>query len=293
MAWLCHVVPVRITVPPDFADGLVELAGEPARQWVDRLPELAERFLDRWRLTLDGPPMHGLVGLAVPVRTADETPAVLKLSWQDGETRHEALALSIWDGKGTVRLLDHDDDHGVLLLERLDHTRSLLTADEDEAVEVCARLLHTLRTPAPPRVRTLRATAERWTRQLPQRPDLVPARLVDAAVALCRELGPTAGTDLTNEDLHYENVLRGQRARWLMIDPKPIAGDPEFGVIPLLWNRFDPAGLRRRFDRIVEIGELDPDLARAWTFVRAVDNWFWFTGAEREVCANIAKITSG
>ncbi|MGW4483521.1 aminoglycoside phosphotransferase family protein [Amycolatopsis sp. NPDC004368] len=42
-----------------------------------------------------------------------------------------------------------------------------------------------------------------------------------------------------NEDLHYENVLAGQREPWLVIDPKPIAGDLEYGVFSLLWNRFD------------------------------------------------------
>ena len=71
------------------------------------------------------------------------------------------------------------------------------------------------------------------------------------------------GTTLVNEDLHYENVLRGDREPWLMIDPKPLSGDPEYCVIPLLWNRFDELdgrrGLTDRFLALCDAGELDVD----------------------------------
>ena len=74
-------------------------------------------------------------------------------------------------------------------------------------------------------------------------------------------------------------MLRGDREPWLMIDPKPLAGDREFGVIPLLWNRFGELdgdrGLRDRFAALCDIGELDAERARAWTFCRAVDTWLW------------------
>ena len=40
-------------------------------------------------------------------------------------------------------------------------------------------------------------------------------------------------------DLHYENVLAADREPWLVIDPKPMAGDAHYEVAPLLWNRWD------------------------------------------------------
>jgi streptomycin 6-kinase len=53
----------------------------------------------------------------------------------------------------------------------------------------------------------------------------------------------------------------------------------EWSVIPLLWNRYPETGgaqgVSARFDAIVRAAELDRDLARAWTLVRAVDNWLW------------------
>ena len=78
-----------------------------------------------------------------------------------------------------------------------------------------------------------------------------------------------------NEDLHFENVLAGTREPWLVIDPKPLAGDLEWGVIPLFWNRFTESTLDERFALIVASQELDAERARDWTLVRAVQNWLW------------------
>jgi streptomycin 6-kinase len=56
-------------------------------------------------------------------------------------------------------------------------------------------------------------------------------------------------------------------------------GDAEFGLAPLLWRRLEeadgPAGLRRRFDTLVDEAGLDTELARGWTPLRAVDYQLW------------------
>jgi len=189
----------------------------------------------------------------------------------------------VWDGHGAVRLLDCDEAGGALLLERLDSAVSLLSLEPCAATTVLAELLRRLAVPAPDGLRSMAANAARWRHELPAESarlgDSVPRRLLDAAVATCAMLGPTAGTAMVNEDLHYANVLRGEREPWLVIDPKVLAGDPEYGVIPMLWNRFDEtggtAGLDERFDTIVSTAGLDAELARGWTLVRAVDNWLW------------------
>ncbi|MGI8416431.1 MAG: aminoglycoside phosphotransferase family protein [Nakamurella sp.] len=49
-----------------------------------------------------------------------------------------------------------------------------------------------------------------------------------------------AGTDRGGRDgqpdLHYENVVDSGDS-WVMVDPKPVIGDPEFGLAPLLRRR--------------------------------------------------------
>ncbi|WP_306745928.1 aminoglycoside phosphotransferase family protein [Saccharothrix yanglingensis] len=279
-----------ITVPAHFGTHL----GEEALAWRTTLPALATRFCARWDLTPDGALMHGHVAVVLPVRRADGHPAVLKLTWLDEETRQEPQALRAWDGDGVVRLLDHDDEHGALLLERLDHTRSLLDVPAEEAVAVAGGLLRRLRLEGPGfrrhRVGDLVAENAELGRPLPD-------ALVREARDLGRELARTAGTTLVNEDLHYANVLRGDREPWLLIDPKPLSGDREFGVIPLLWNRFDELdgerGLRDRLAALCDVGELDAERARAWTLYRAVDNRLWaLRGGHRAVLPALEAITA-
>jgi streptomycin 6-kinase len=269
------------TVPDGYLAqlGPRELAVRSA--WIDTLPATATRYARRWRLAPDGPPCHGYVGVVWPVRRADGTPAMLKLSWPDVENEDEGVALRTWAGNGTVSLLA--DDGFALLLERLDPRRSLNEEPIGEATDVIGDLLRRLSWPAPPLRRTARDVAEAWTRSVPAQAtalgDPIPARLLDRAVGLCRELGPEAGSLLVNEDLHYFNVLRGQREPWLVIDPKPIAADPEFAVIPMLWNRYGETGgaqgIPARFAAIVRAAGLDKERAKAWTLIRAVVNWLW------------------
>ncbi|GAB3481880.1 aminoglycoside phosphotransferase family protein [Amycolatopsis cihanbeyliensis] len=276
----------ELIVPPAFAERVGAMAGDRGRAWLAELPGVAARYHRAWSLTPDGPTMHGYTGVVQPVTRAGGGRAVLKICWRDEETRDEPVALTAWDGAGAVRLLDGDPEHGVLLLERLDAGRALDGEPIGVAVAVAGGLLRRLSVAAPPLHRTLRAEAARWAAELPTdwerlgRP--LPRALLDAAVAICRVRGPRAGALLVNEDLHYENVLRGGREPWLVIDPKPIAGDPEFGVIPLLWNRMGETTLDERFAALVAAARLDPARARDWTLVRAVLNWLWAVEDEEE-----------
>ncbi|WP_158849207.1 aminoglycoside phosphotransferase family protein [Saccharothrix deserti] len=267
-----------ITVPDDFG----AILGEEALPWRATLPALATKFCARWRLTPDGDLLNGNVAVVLPVRRADGHPAVLKLTWLDEETRQEPLALTAWRGEGVVELLDHDDEHGALLLERLDHNRSLDDAPIEEALAVTGGLLRRLRVPAGPEFR--RHEPPDLARENAGLGEPVPAAFVQQADELGRGLAESAANTLVNQDLHYENVLRGDREPWLMIDPKPLSGDPEFCVIPLLWNRFGEMdgerGLRERFAALCDMGELDAERARAWTFCRAVDTWLWCVDGE-------------
>ena len=269
------MTPLRI--PPAFAARAPRVLGPESRPWLAALPGLAETSARGGGLPRDGAAMQGVVGGAPPARRADGTPVALKLGWVEAESRYEPLALSTWAGRGSVLLLESAPDEGVLLLERLDHTRTLDDEPLLEAVDVMSGLARRLAVPAPPELtRTLRGEAERLLEYLPKAwhelDEPFPRKQLDAALEVCRDLGPYAGHALVNEDLHYQNVLAGQREPWLVIDPKPLAGDLEYCVFPLLWNRFDESTLD---DKLTVTG-LDAERAKAWTLVRAVENQLWF-----------------
>ncbi|MFJ8655182.1 aminoglycoside phosphotransferase family protein [Streptomyces rochei] len=270
-----------IDVPDALAASQAKYNGAAGRAFIDALPELAAGFLDRWGLRLDGSAMHGWAALVLPVVAGDGTPAALKLQILDAETEGEPVALRLWDGDGAVRLLDHDPATGTMLLERLDPTRTLgHVADSREAALVVARLLaHLTATPAPPGLRHLgdiaRGMLERTPRALERVPDPADRRLIADCAAAVREVVDEPGDRLLHWDLHYENVLGSERAAWLAIDPKPLAGDPAFDLMPALDNRYEPGETRWRFDAMTDILGLDRERARAWTLGRVLQNCLW------------------
>ena len=281
-----------IRIPKDFAETVLSWGDDNATRWLHGLPELAGEYLDRWDLTLDGAPLNGFVSVVQPVRRPDGTPAMLKLGLLHEESEHEWLALSMWDGDGAVRLLDHEAEEGVLLLERL-RPENLASQPIEQALTIAGILRQRLRRPAPHHMRTLRASAARWAEELYETEKPIPRRFLDEAVDHCHTLGPRALGQMVNEDQHFHNILAGDREPWLVIDPKVIAADPEFGLATLLWNRFEPDRIRRRLDMLVEIEDLDPAKARAWTFVSAVVNWDTDDSWVAERCQLIAAALAG
>ncbi len=271
-----------IVVPEDFAVATVAREGDAGRTWVAALPDLVSALCDQWELVVDGPPLHGYLGLIVPVRQGAE-PCVLKVSWLDEATRDEAAALAAWAGRGAVRLLAVEPARGAMLLERLDSSRSLNDVGIAEAVDIAGRFLRRLAIPAPDGFRLVRTVAEELARNLPERWERygrpMPRRVLDQARDLAIHLAASTAHLLVNYDLHYADVLAGTREPWLVVDPKVVVGDPEFGAAQLLWRRLEDieaqGGLDRHFQLLVEAAQLDPALTRAWTLVRCVDYWLW------------------
>ncbi|MFI5798351.1 aminoglycoside phosphotransferase family protein [Streptomyces sp. NPDC051677] len=286
-----------IDIPGALVTEQVKINGAAGREFIAGLPDLAREFLDRWELRVDGPSMHGVSALVLPVASAaDGARAALKLQILDEESAGEPVALRIWNGDRAVRLLRHDEPTGTMLLERLDPARMLShVEDVHEAVLVIADLLAHLTTfPAPAGLRGLGDIAEAMLEQAPWALDRIPdpdgARLIADCAAAVREVVAEPGDRLLHWDLHYENVLAADpttpgrttpgrtasdRAPWLAIDPKPLAGDPGFELLPALGDRYDPADVRWRFDAMTDVLGLDRERARAWTLGRVLQDCLW------------------
>jgi streptomycin 6-kinase len=252
--------------------------------WIDALPRLVTELLAEWELTDDGAePAHGACALVVPVRTDAGRAAVLKVGFPHVDADLEHLALRHWAGHGAVELLRADPHRSALLLERLS-SEDLTERWDLEACEIVGELYGRLHIPAPPQLRRLPdlvGAAVENLRDLSHA--AVPRRLVEQAISLGTAFAadPASGGTLIHTDLHYTNVLAApdrSRNAWLAIDPKPLSGDPHYELAPMLWNRWDElagqirAGVRRRFDTLVEVAGLDEDRARAWVLVRMVLN---------------------
>jgi streptomycin 6-kinase len=288
-----------LTVPEGFAAATRTREGAAGAQWIAALPALVDRVLTSWELTVDGGVLHGYVALVVPVRRADGQAAMLKVSWIDEETRDEARALARWGGAAAVTLLESAPEHGALLLERLDAHRSLQQVEEGGAVALAAAMLRQLHVSPLGGLVSVTDIAARWQAALPRRWEILgrPERraLVEHAATACAELalGPGAAR-LLHGDYHYGNVLARspihlaggaviEPQEWAAIDPKPLAGDGEYDLIPLLRNRWDELAAtgdaaracRRRLHALADRAELDRERAQRWCLARAVDDALW------------------
>ena len=182
---------------------------------------------------------------------------------------HEALALQHWHGDGTVRLLRADPHRRALLLERLDR-RDLHRGVGPRGVRDRGRAL-----PADPPCRPCRSCAtvtsyvdavarRRWPGSPQRHPDPAPdgragARRSAATWSPTRPASDGSSTaTCTTRTSWPRRPARPEPGQWLVIDPKPMSGDPHYELAPMLWNRYDEYagdvrdGVRRRFHALVD-----------------------------------------
>ncbi|MEH1170035.1 aminoglycoside phosphotransferase family protein [Micromonospora sp. CPCC 205539] len=258
----------------ELPEGLDWVRHSPAgRDWSATLPDRLAECAERWSLRLGPPFRYAFASLALPAHLPDGTAVVLKLQYPDEDSRHEADALAHWDGDGAIRLLEHDPHRRALLVEQCRPGTPLHELPADRALDVVTGLLPRLWRPAGAPFTSLAAEAAGWIERMPDawqragRP--YERRLLDAALALLTELAASQGEQvLVNQDLHAGNVLCAHREPWLVIDPKPLTGEREFSVVPMVRGRelgHSAAAVRHRLDRLsAELG-LDRERVRGWT----------------------------
>ncbi|MHA7282357.1 aminoglycoside phosphotransferase family protein [Arthrobacter sp. TMS2-4] len=285
-------------LPPSLLRSARTIAG--GLRWTRTWHRLLVERLEDWNLDLDLCPGQaawaGRCAVVVPVLRRDGgPPAVLKLTIPHDEALPEPDALTLWDGTGAVRLLASSRPDYALLLQRLDGNRSLRDVPLDETPgpwgtvlrQLCLRAGDSAPWAAFPH---LASEAEQWTDTLPAQWDDLgepfPRWLMEAALEVCQArgvLGRRSERDvLVHADLHYDNLLPSSPGRlgdFVAIDPKPVLGDAEYSVAPMLWNRLgeldpaDPAGhLQAHCRALAGAAGLDADLARGWSVVREVRN---------------------
>lgn len=253
--------------------------------WLKTLPRVVRELEDRWKLSL-GTPFAGddvSCSWVAPVVRGDGTGAVLKLGMPHMEGTHEIQALELLDGDPTVRLLEFDAELNAMLLEQCEPGTPLRERPEPEQDVVIAELLRRFwRSPAKPHpFRPLSAMTAYWAEETMTTAVLWSDKgLVRAGLQLFDELSrPSPDDVLLATDLHAGNVLRAQRAPWLVIDPKPFVGDRAYDATQHLLNcraRMLTAP-KATIQRFADLLAVDERRVRLWMFARTAaeprDNW--------------------
>ena len=251
---------------------------EAGTRWLNRLPLVLDELLERWDLTPGGEPFaRGDLAYVVPVSRGGAR-FVLKVQWPHAEAAHEAEALKTWNGDGAVRLIDHDAARHALLLEECTPGTYLADAGDADPLGILAGLLPRLWKPAEQPFRPVSDVARQWALHLPRaweragRP--CERLLVDAALEHLELLPPTQGEEvLVNQDLHGHNVLASAREPWLVIDPKPLRGEREFALAPIIRSfefGHSERATRSRLDRLSSELGLNRDRVLGWTVAQTM-----------------------
>ena len=271
-------------LPSRFIRTIIEVFPDEGADWLEQLPDLIAHFEARWSLRVEAPFTNLTYNYVAPARRADGSAAVLKLGVPNKEANTEIEALRLYDGQGMARLLEADAGQGALLLERLAPGTPLVSIDDDDrATELAGQVMRQLRQPLPPAHRF--PTVEKWAaglgrlrHQFGGGTGPLPEALVARAEGLFRELlASSAAPVLLHGDLHHDNILAAERAPWLALDPKGVAGEPAYEVGALMRNpRPQPAAvLARRASILAEMLEIDRGRILGWSLAQAVLSAWW------------------
>ena len=212
-----------------------------------------------WGVELGEPFALALHSFAAPVGDAAVLKVVPERHW---ESDHEPDALAHWGGDGAARLLHHDRVRRAFLLERAVPGGDISELPDPEATAIAVDVGRRLWRPAGAPFRRVADELPRWL-------DEAEGELLAKAEELL------AGMELRHDvlvhgDFHHQNILVSARGH-LAIDPQPFLGEPEYDVVPFLWNPL-PIGIRpellaARLTAFAAAG-LDEERLRAWMVIR-------------------------
>ena len=228
----------------------------------ERLRATAEEVAREWGVPLGKRLLSGRFSY---VAFAGDDAVLKVVPVEDDEADHEADALALLAGDGAVRLLRHDRARRAILIERARPGHDASQLSEPEAIRVAVAAAKRLWRPA------ARGSPYRWIG------DHVPRWLDNAGdhylVREAKEIYATmhpSDATLVHGDFHHHNLL-SHRDGWVVIDPKPMVGDPEFDVPTFLWNPIGHEPTRESVERWIGAfadAGLDANLLRKWAIVR-------------------------
>jgi streptomycin 6-kinase len=248
-----------------------------AGAWLDGLAELVAQLERQWAFTTEQAFTDATEAYVAAVTRADGTPAVLKLIVpRDGDAaRNEITALELADGRGCVRLLEHDAKRDALLLERLGPSLHDLGYPLPRRLEVLAATAMRVWQPAPDCGLPTGADKGRWlcefvTSMWEELDHPCNERAVAYAIE-CATRRVACHDDeravLVHGDVHEWNTLRADGG-FKLVDPDGLLAEAEYDL-----------GVMMREDPLELLADHDPRTRARWlgrrTGLDADAIWEW------------------
>jgi streptomycin 6-kinase len=135
-------------LPPGFIHTVRETFGHArADTWFKNLQSIISDCERHWNFKAGHPFPNLSYNYAAPAMCSDGSETVLKIGIPNPELRTEIAALRLCNGEGMARLLEADDERGILLLERLHPGTTLVEVaeeDDEKATSIAAGVMRQL-----------------------------------------------------------------------------------------------------------------------------------------------------
>lgn len=276
-----------------FIESLLSLRGkEKGQRWLDDLPETIKSYEKKWKLKSLGAFPGLSINYVEKAITNDGIDAVLKIGFPDDEEfLGEIETLTIYNGKGAVRILEKDTENCALLLERCIPGNSLHSLNnEEQEISIFAQVARKIWKKAAIDFKFKYLSGESkyfdwYFANLEKCKKSLPEDLVIKAKEKFEHLIKTEGElYLLHSDLHHDNILSSERG-WLAIDPKGLIGEREYeaGVYILNpYKRFKENEklishnfFAKRINLISAALGLSKERVSAWAFIKQILALIW------------------
>ncbi len=231
-----------VEIPTKFRDKIIGAFREEGADWLARLDQLVETYLDKWGLTSLGHVSNLSYNYVLKVVDDGGNPRILKLGLAGSDFSNEVRAIEAYSGNGCAKVLKADIENGVMLLEQLiPGTMLSQLEDEEQVIEEYIKVWKAIRRPRPngqdfPSVQHWMSGLSRYQNSRAQLEGLISEELVLKAQMYFAE-SYDENEELLHGDLHHENILYSDEHGWFAIDPKGVVGNPYFDLVSFLTNQ--------------------------------------------------------
>ncbi len=256
-------------------------------QWKTTWLQLVDEIAANWAIEVGSPFPVLSFNFAAPATRAGGEPCVLKVCLPDHEFDAEISALTVYDGRGAVRLFEVDRKRRAMLLERAVPGVSIASLPDEESTKIAAEAMKRLWRPvhADLPFQSLAVWSKAFPRYRVRFGASVPldVDLFEHGEHLFAELLAGQGELVVlHGDLRHYNLLSSEAGRWIAIDPKGVIGERAYE--PANWLR-NPIGvdhwpdlaqvLSRRIDQFSDLLEIERARIRDWGVAQTVLSACW------------------